>query len=44
VGIPLTAFVRPERQAPYRSLVRFAFCKRTEVLERAAAQLADLRR
>jgi len=44
VGIPLTAFVRPERHAAYRSLVRFAFCKRTEVLERAAAQLADLRR
>ncbi|HEY4225530.1 MAG TPA: pyridoxal phosphate-dependent aminotransferase [Pseudolysinimonas sp.] len=44
VGIPLTAFVRPERHDGYRSLVRFAFCKRTEVLERAAAQLADLRR
>jgi N-succinyldiaminopimelate aminotransferase len=44
VGIPLTAFVRPERHAVYRSLVRFAFCKRTEVLERAVAQLADLRR
>jgi N-succinyldiaminopimelate aminotransferase len=44
VGIPLTAFVRPERHTAYRSLVRFAFCKRTEVLERAAAQLGDLRR
>jgi N-succinyldiaminopimelate aminotransferase len=44
VGVPLTAFVRPERHDAYRSLVRFAFCKRTEVLERAAAQLADLRR
>jgi N-succinyldiaminopimelate aminotransferase len=44
VGIPLTAFVRPERHAGYRSLVRFAFCKRTEVLERASAQLANLRR
>jgi N-succinyldiaminopimelate aminotransferase len=43
VGIPLTAFVRPEHHSGYRSLVRFAFCKRTEVLERAAAQLADLR-
>ena len=43
VAIPLTAFVRPERHAAYRSLVRFAFCKRTEVLERAAVQLADLR-
>ena len=44
VAIPLTAFVRPERHPAYRSLVRFAFCKRTEVLERASAQLADLRR
>ena len=44
VAIPLTAFVRPERHSAYRSLVRFAFCKRTEVLDRAAAQLADLRR
>jgi N-succinyldiaminopimelate aminotransferase len=44
IGIPLTAFVRPERHQEYRSLVRFAFCKRTEVLERAAAQLGDLRR
>ncbi len=44
VGIPLTAFVRPERQDGYRSLVRFAFCKRTEVLEQAAVQLAGLRR
>ncbi|CAN5421802.1 pyridoxal phosphate-dependent aminotransferase [soil metagenome] len=44
VGIPLTAFVRPERHAGYRSLVRFAFCKRTEVLELASAQLTGLRR
>ncbi|MFC5501058.1 aminotransferase class I/II-fold pyridoxal phosphate-dependent enzyme [Lysinimonas soli] len=43
-GIPLTAFVRPERHADYRSLVRFAFCKRAEVLDRASAQLAQLRR
>ena len=39
VGIPLTAFVHPERRAPYRTLVRFAFCKRTEVLEEAARRL-----
>jgi N-succinyldiaminopimelate aminotransferase len=44
VGIPVTAFVRPEHRVDYGSLIRFAFCKRTEVLERAAAQLADLRR
>ena len=40
VGVPLTAFVHPDRRGPYRSLVRFAFCKRTEVLTEAAARLA----
>jgi N-succinyldiaminopimelate aminotransferase len=44
VGVPVTAFVRPERRAGYGSLIRFAFCKKADVLERAAAQLADLRR
>lgn len=44
VGIPVTAFVRPERRDEYGSLIRFAFCKKTEVLERASAQLADLPR
>jgi N-succinyldiaminopimelate aminotransferase len=44
VGIPLTAFVRPERHAGYASLVRFAFCKREELLERAASQLSGLGR
>jgi N-succinyldiaminopimelate aminotransferase len=44
VGVPLAAFVREEHRDGYRSLVRFAFCKRVEVLERAAAQLAELRR
>jgi N-succinyldiaminopimelate aminotransferase len=43
VGVPLGAFVREEHRDGYRSLVRFAFCKRVEVLERAAAQLAGLR-
>jgi N-succinyldiaminopimelate aminotransferase len=43
VGVPLGAFVREDHRDGYRSLVRFAFCKRTEVLERAAAQLAHLR-
>jgi N-succinyldiaminopimelate aminotransferase len=42
VGVPLGAFVREEHRAGYRSLVRFAFCKRIDVLERAAAQLAGL--
>ena len=39
VGVPLTAFVHPERREPYRSLVRFAFCKRVQVLEEAADRL-----
>lgn len=39
-AVPVTAFVRPERQAQYRDLVRFAFCKRTEVLEEAVRRLA----
>ena len=42
VGIPLTAFVRAERQAEYASLVRFAFCKRRSVLADAAGRLAAL--
>jgi N-succinyldiaminopimelate aminotransferase len=44
VAIPLTAFVRPEHHDSYRSLVRFAFCKNDTLLERAAAQLAGLRK
>jgi N-succinyldiaminopimelate aminotransferase len=40
----VTAFVRPERRADYASLIRFAFCKKVEVLERASAQLAGLKR
>lgn len=44
VGIPVTAFVRPENRAGFGSLIRFAFCKKFEVLERASAQLAGLRR
>ncbi len=43
VAVPVSAFVRPENAAGYRSLVRFAFCKRVDVLERASAQLAGLR-
>ena len=44
VGVPITAFVRPENQHEYRSLVRFAFCKRTSVLEFAAERLSKLER
>lgn len=44
VAIPLTAFVTPERRADYATLVRFAACKRVDVLEEAAARLADSHR
>jgi N-succinyldiaminopimelate aminotransferase len=43
VAVPLSAFCTPAYAARTASLVRFAFCKRVEVLERAAAQLAGLR-
>ncbi len=43
VAIPLTAFVRPDHHDQFRPLVRFAFCKQDELLERAAAQLSELR-
>ncbi len=42
VGVPVTAFVRPERR-DYATLVRFAFCKRVEVLEGAVAGLTSAR-
>ncbi len=43
VAIPLTAFVRPDHHDQFRPLVRFAFCKQDELLERAAAQLSGLK-
>jgi N-succinyldiaminopimelate aminotransferase len=42
VAIPLTAFATPERRAEYATLVRFAACKRVDVLEEAASRLARL--
>ncbi|MEU1970193.1 aminotransferase class I/II-fold pyridoxal phosphate-dependent enzyme [Microbacterium sp. NPDC019599] len=42
VAIPLTAFARPASRHRYETLVRFAACKRTEVLEEAASRLASL--
>ena len=44
VGIPVSAFVRPDNRAEYASLVRFAYCKRESVLEDAVARLVALRR
>ena len=43
VAVPVTAFVHPDRRDGYESLLRFAFCKKIDLLERAAAQLAALR-
>ncbi|WP_300268471.1 aminotransferase class I/II-fold pyridoxal phosphate-dependent enzyme [Microbacterium sp.] len=40
VAIPLSAFVSREHQGEYAGLVRFAACKKVEVLEEAAARLA----
>ncbi|WP_203138182.1 aminotransferase class I/II-fold pyridoxal phosphate-dependent enzyme [Microbacterium sp. JZ31] len=44
VGVPITAFVTPERRADYATFIRFAACKRVEVLGEAAARLASLAR
>lgn len=38
-AIPLTAFVAAERRGDYASLVRFAACKRTDVIEEATRRL-----
>jgi N-succinyldiaminopimelate aminotransferase len=42
VAVPVSAFCRPEHRAEYSSLVRFAYCKKVEVLERASTQLAGI--
>ncbi|WES65074.1 aminotransferase class I/II-fold pyridoxal phosphate-dependent enzyme [Microbacter sp. GSS18] len=42
VAVPMTAFVGAGRRDEYASLVRFAACKRFDVLEEAAARLAAL--
>jgi N-succinyldiaminopimelate aminotransferase len=44
VAVPVSAFCSPGHRPDADSLVRFAFCKRTDVLGRAAAQLAELSR
>lgn len=41
VAIPLTAFVSETRRDDYAGLVRFAACKRVEILEEAAKRLAS---
>ncbi|MEK0156366.1 aminotransferase class I/II-fold pyridoxal phosphate-dependent enzyme [Arthrobacter oryzae] len=42
-AIPVPVFCHPEGAERTRSLLRFAFCKKTEVLEEAASRLATLR-
>ena len=42
VGIPLTAFVSPAHREDYTSLVRFAACKRVEVITDASERLRSL--
>ncbi|MDM4763538.1 aminotransferase class I/II-fold pyridoxal phosphate-dependent enzyme [Galbitalea sp. SE-J8] len=44
VGVPVTALVSEPNRAGYRSLIRFAFCKRLGTLDEAAARLAALSR
>lgn len=41
-GVPVAAFVRPDHVDGVRSLIRFAFCKREEVLREAAGRLAGI--
>ncbi|NYF17285.1 N-succinyldiaminopimelate aminotransferase [Microbacterium sp. AK009] len=42
VGVPLTAFVRPEERPAVASLIRFAACKRVSVLDEAVRRLSRL--
>jgi N-succinyldiaminopimelate aminotransferase len=42
VGVPVSAFVHEEHRAGYASLVRFAYCKKHDVLEEAVRRLRAL--
>ncbi len=44
VAVPISAFVTEKNTGDYATLLRFAFCKKVEVLERASARLAELAR
>ncbi|MCU1544804.1 MAG: aminotransferase [Microbacteriaceae bacterium] len=44
VGVPISAFVRGGADSEYRSLVRFAYCKREDVLAEAVSRLGALTR
>lgn len=41
VAVPITAFVRPNRRAEYATLVRFAACKRADVLAEGCSRLVS---
>jgi N-succinyldiaminopimelate aminotransferase len=43
VAVPVSAFVHDEHASDYASLVRFAYCKKMESIERAGIQLLALR-
>jgi N-succinyldiaminopimelate aminotransferase len=42
VAVPVSAFVRDDHADAYRSLVRFAYCKKMESIEAASVQLMAL--
>ncbi|TFD57350.1 aminotransferase class I/II-fold pyridoxal phosphate-dependent enzyme [Cryobacterium suzukii] len=44
VAVPITAFCSPAHRSEYAPLVRFAYCKKVELLEQASEQLAALSR
>ncbi|TFD24358.1 aminotransferase class I/II-fold pyridoxal phosphate-dependent enzyme [Cryobacterium sp. TMS1-13-1] len=44
VAVPIAAFCSPAHRAEYAPLVRFAYCKKIELLEQASAELAALSR
>jgi len=44
VAVPISAFCSPAHRSEYAPLVRFAYCKKVELLEQASAQLSALSR
>ena len=44
VAVPIAAFCSPAHRVEYAPLVRFAYCKKIELLEQASAELAALSR
>jgi N-succinyldiaminopimelate aminotransferase len=44
VAVPVSAFVREQHVEGYASLVRFAYCKKMELLDQASTQLKQLQR